>query len=113
MHWNVYVQPARVLYIENRYVMTISNMLIVVTPSLNIQRVFMKFSIDNNTLTRGCIKDLDKKRYEFCQKQTDQCHLCWDQDNCNTCIPGRSVNLCSNGILIAIVVLITYFSSNK
>lgn len=68
---------------------------------------------DNNTLTRGCIKDLSARNYELCQKDIEKCHLCWDQDNCNTCIPGRSSNLSSNRFLIALVASIIYFHINK
>lgn len=61
----------------------------------------------DNTLTRGCIKDLDSDKYNFCQKQKDQCHLCLD-DSCNTCTPGTSADSRSNGFLIALLASLTF-----
>lgn len=63
---------------------------------------------DNSTLARGCLNDLDAKTYEFCQKETDTCRLCANEDNCNTYVPGKSANFNPNGFLIALFASLTY-----
>lgn len=70
-------------------------------------------NFQDSTVARGCIKDLDAEKHGFCEKQTDKCHLCWDEDSCNTLMPGKSTNLNSSGILIALIVSIASFVSIK
>lgn len=69
---------------------------------------FVRNSKDN-TLTRGCIKDLAAEENDICQKEKDKCHLCLDKDGCNTMTPGTSTNLCSNRLLIMLAVLFASF----
>lgn len=65
-------------------------------------------TFSDETVIRGCIKDLSANEYELCKKEPNECHLCIE-NSCNANQAGSSNRLKVNKILIALFITFSVF----
>lgn len=69
------------------------------------------FGIDQ-TVHRGCIKDLSKADYEKCVKEK-KCTLCMEDTCNNDIISSSSVQMTANCLIVAFIACITFLLNQQ